>query len=695
MKKLAKISNWMKKKIDTRVGIALLISLFVFIFGFIIFEYISFPFPAITKIQQIFSPAPPPKIPAPPLEIKDIKKFSSEEDFKSYLAKADELRYMGNGMMRGKVRFEMSPAPAPSLAPAPAPEVEIERVSETTVQVIGIDEPDIVKTDGKEIYFSSERSYYDYVRIFEEQEQIIPDEIIKNETKIIKAFPPVDLEVLAKIKETGDLLLKNNILVIFSNDQINGYDVSNSKSPEKKWTIALTDNNTVVVSARLYQDKIYLVTRTIIDTNRPCPIKPLSLVSWLNGKPADKAIRTEIRCTDIYHPTILTSVDVTYTAAVLNLNSGEVEKTVSFIGSSNNSIVYMSEKGIYITYSYNENIIKFFSGFFKENQDVFPSWLNKKLEKVEEYDISQQSKLVEFQFLFEKYFNSLNNDERMKIENEINNRMSNYYKKHGRELETTGIIKIGLDNFEIKSQGNVPGYPLNQFALDEYQDNLRIATTIGERMQGFISFIPWINRQESANDIYILDKDLKIQGSIKDLGLTERIYSVRFIEDKGYLVTFRQIDPFYVLDLSNPQKPELKGELKIPGYSSYLHPITKDKILGIGKEEPNVKISLFDIESPEKPTEIDKYILDEYWSDILNTHHAFLLDKKHNIFFLPGGRGGYIFSYKDDKLNLIKVVSGIQAKRAIYINDFLYIIGDDKIVVLNEINWEKVNEIKF
>jgi uncharacterized secreted protein with C-terminal beta-propeller domain len=179
------------------------------------------------------------------------------------------------------------------------------------------------------------------------------------------------------------------------------------------------------------------------------------------------------------------------------------------------------------------------------------------------------------------------------------------------------------------------------------------------------------------------------------LGLTERIYSARFIEDKGYLVTFRETDPFYVLDLSDPENPELKGQLKIPGYSSYLHPITKDKILGIGKEGSNVKISLFDVSDPENPKEIAKYNLDEYWSDILNTHHAFLLDEKHQIFFLPGGRGGYIFFYKENKLELKRAVSDISAKRAIYINDYLCIIGENKIVVLNELNWEKIKELEF
>ena len=85
------------------------------------------------------------------------------------------------------------------------------------------------------------------------------------------------------------------------------------------------------------------------------------------------------------------------------------------------------------------------------------------------------------------------------------------------------------------------------------------------------------------------------------MGKDERIYSARFIGDKGYLVTFKQVDPFYVLDLSNPKKPEIKGELKIPGYSSYLHPISDDLILGIGKEGSVVKVSLFDVSDPTNP----------------------------------------------------------------------------------------------
>ena len=231
------------------------------------------------------------------------------------------------------------------------------------------------------------------------------------------------------------------------------------------------------------------------------------------------------------------------------------------------------------------------------------------------------------------------------------------------------------------------GRPLNQFSLDEYQNHLRLATTVSG---GF-----FFGSSESVSDVNVLDSNLKTVGSVQDLGKGERIYSVRFIEDKGYVVTFRQTDPFYVIDLAKPNQPQLKGELKIPGFSSYLHPINKDKIIGVGQDQGRVKVSLFDVTNPSDPQEKSKYQLDDYWSEVLSTHHAFLLDSKHQIFFMPGSRGGYVFSYRDDKLSLERAVSDITAKRALYLNDYLYIVGDNQIVVLNENDWERVKALDF
>lgn len=605
---------------------------------------------------------------------EEIEKFSSEDEFKNYLQEA-EFRSMGGygfggglGMTRDFDDIDMVESFAMEDEGG-----EPQRVSDTNVQVLGIDEPDIVKTDGEEIYFSSGRYYRSWGG-----GMILPQSTGK--TKLIKGFPPEDLSLDSDIDVNGNMLLSGDILTIFSGENIYGYNVSDPVLPKEEWKIEL-DARSSVTAARLYGDKIYLITRTNIDRYNPCPIRPLSI----------EGSSLEIKCSDIYHPVVPFSVDVTYNVIVFDSSTGEIERTVSFVGSSNESTVYMSNNGIYVTYTYSGEFIKFVSNFFDEEcQDIVPSWLIDKMNKLAEYDISSAAKLTEFGVIFNNYFNSLDQDEKLRIENEFNNRMSDYYKEHMRELERTGIVKMDLESLEIVSSGSVPGKTLNQFSLDEYENHLRIAVTVGDSWFS----VPMISgERQSANDVYILNEDLEITGSITDLGLTEKIYSARFIQDKGYLVTFRQIDPFYVLDLSNPTNPQMKGELKIPGYSSYLHPINKDKILGIGKQGSQVKISLFDVESPENPFETDKYLLNEYWSDVLNTHHAFLLDKKHKIFFLPGSNSGYIFSYEEDFLKLTRAVSNINAKRAIYIDDYLYIIGEDEIIVLDEIGWEEVNQL--
>jgi len=665
---------------------------------------------ALIYMYYQYKTLPRPEIPSPfdfPAIISGdtsaVEKFTSEDDFKEYLAKAGEsiMGYYG-GIGLGIGAAEVFEEAVPSMTRDMALDVGLEatkalglgggaeepsRVSETTVQVTGIDEPDIVKTDGKEIYYSS-RNYYIEPMPFLEEIDIKPSTSSRvapnrryGSTQAIKAFPPADLDLDAQIEEMGELLLSNNILIIFTNqkDKIIGYDVSDPLNPVEKWQVNLTERN-YLEAARLYQDKIYFITRTSINSVTPCPLKPLIY----NGQ------ELNIACSDIYHPVTTIPADTTYTVLALDPQTGNITAKTSFIGTLGQSIIYMSYNSIFVTYTYPGDFIAYISDFFKQNNDIIPSWVIEKMNNLQTYDISDQAKMTEFASVMEKFMLSLSEDESLKIENELTNRMDDYATENNRDLEKTGIVKIKVSDLSVTATGNVPGKPLNQFSLDEYNDNLRIATTIGGRG----SFIPTFGRVgESVNDVYVLDKNLKISGAVKDLGKTERIYSVRFIQDKGYVVTFRETDPFYVLDLSNPKNPQLKGELKIPGYSSYLHPITADLILGIGKEGSNVKLSLFDVADPNNPTEKDKYMLDEYWSDILNTHHAFLLDDKFEVFFLPGSRGGYIFNYNNEKLSLETAVSDIRAQRAIFIDDYLYIIGEDKIVVLDEKNWQRINEL--
>lgn len=639
-----------------------------------------------------------------------ITTFRSVEEFKDYLAKAplDMGVNFGIGAGARLETMEMQVPPTAGGDKAAMPE----RVSETNVQVAGLDEPDIVKTDGQEIYYSLlENTYWVPMPLMEPSrtgredlpleaetiEPALPEEKVSpsmpvppspekaSGVKNIRAFPPADLKLDATIEERGNLLLHQNRLLIFGTDfsrspqeKILSYDVSNPEQPVKDWELKL-EERTHLLTARLYQDQVYLVTQSKVTAETPCPIRPL----------ADRSL--SIGCSDIYHPVTPISVDVTYIVMQLDPQSGEVTKTATFVGSSASSAIYMSEGALYLSYYYPGDFVSYLVDFLGENPDLVSATVREKLGRLQGYELSAQAKMTELGEIFASYFQSLSNDEQLRVQNELQDRASDYTKAHKRDLGRTGLIKISVSDLKVAASGAVPGTLLNQFSLDEYQDHLRVATTVGGSSWGWA--LGWGGRAETANDIYILNQNLKEVGQVLDLGLEERIYSARFVQDKGYLVTFREIDPFYVLDLSDPKKPEVKGELKIPGYSSYLHPISQDLILGIGKEGSQVKISLFDVSSPSNPRELDKYTLSEYWSDILNTHRAFLLDTKHQIFFLPGSQGGYIFSYRQNKLQLVKAVSQAGVQRAVYINDYLYFLGQSRVTVLNETDWEKVTEL--
>ncbi len=636
-----------------------------------------------------------------------LLKFASEDEFKDYLAQSEGLGNAygaGFGGMRMAETFatdsmkEATPMPAAMDSNSAQTQAlgageggaPAERVSETNVQVKGIDEPDIIKNDGQEIYYSSSLRYYALgdVRgdVFMKEEMpvareqgYIPPQYKEAAIKLVKTFPAESLGLDSEIIAQGDLLLKDNILMVFTYDKIYGYDVSDKKTPVKKWTINLKQNNYLTTS-RLYNGKVYLVTNQYVNSYKPCPLTPFDV----DGN------SFSISCDNIYHPAVPVETDSAYTVSIINPEDGAVEKNISFVGSTNNTVIYMSPNALYATYEYSGDFVKFYVDFFTEKcADLIPREVIAKLDKLKNYDISAQAKFLELGAILDKYRNSLDEDENLRVENEIENRGQSYFKEKERELDMTGIFKLSAENLEILANGSVPGSLLNQFSLDEYNGYLRTATTVGGRNNMF-----WQNG-DSVNDVYVLDKNLNIIGSVKDLGKTEKIYSVRFIEDKGYVVTFRETDPFYVIDLSSPKNPHKKGELKITGYSSYLHPIAKDKILGIGRDGSQVKISLFDVSDAANPKEVSKYTLKEYWSDVLNTHHAFLLDSDHKVFFMPGGQGGYIFSYENDNLSLTKSISQTQISRAIYMNDYMYIAGDAGITVLDENTWERVGEIEF
>lgn len=282
--------------------------------------------------------------------------------------------------------------------------------------------------------------------------------------------------------------------------------------------------------------------------------------------------------------------------------------------------------------------------------------------------------------------------------------------------DETLIYRIKLDEEEIilEAEGSVSGYVLNQFSMDEHDEFFRVATT------------EWTS-EISKNSLFILDMDLAIVGELENIAPGERIYSARFINDRCYLVTFQQIDPFFVIDLADPYEPEILGELKIPGFSGYLHPYDEDYIIGVGKQDNNVKLSLFDVTDVSSPIEaVPPYIVQGDWSDttVLMDHKAFLFDKSKELLALPVSINSFQIEEDDHYTNIfrqgefvfnINLIdgfvlkgnvthqenssdgwdSGYWVKRALHIGDVLYTISDRKIKMNNLEDLALINEIEL
>lgn len=664
--------------------------------------------PVIRQMGSIVDvPSVIPKILDPGGKKERFEKFGSDEEFRKYLAEARESQVAGFGMdvpmMEMSVMSSDMAGSSKMMSPFAAEAGRggnDARVSGTNVQVAGIDEPDIVKTDGSSIYFSREPEYRVFDGPMEVMEKrataeagismlapgeaaIAPDRYAPDGRTDIVAVSSADtLSKVGSLGRSGEMLLFGETLVVFdvSRRDIAAFDVSDKADPKEKWVIRNGDG-TELVAARKYGNTLYLVEKTWADGSQPCPIVPLSFGSE----------RMSIACTDIYRPNVPSVADAVFTALSVDVETGEAKERTSFVGSSGQSTVYMSENAVYATYPKQGDLIRYMLGFFRENRGLIPAGTFERIEKLSGYDIGSGAKMTELSDILSKLSLGQDQDERLRFQNEMRNRMADYAGAHLRELESTGIAKLSLPDLSVSANGSVPGSLLNQFSLDEYQGNLRVATTVGGRSAFFFGW--GSGRDTSANDIYVLDGDLDRKGELTDLGLGERIYAARFIGETGYLVTFRETDPFYVLDLSDPDEPRKAGELKIPGYSSYLHPLGKNMILGVGKEENQVKLSLFDVSSPDDPREVSKYVLDEYWSEATQNHHAFLADPKHGIFFLPGGQGGYVFSHEGNGLSLVKAAKDDRIKRALFIGDTFYIVSEDAIYSFDENTWEKKGEL--
>ena len=231
--------------------------------------------------------------------------------------------------------------------------------------------------------------------------------------------------------------------------------------------------------------------------------------------------------------------------------------------------------------------------------------------------------------------------------------------------EKTQIYKFDIRNYDIKylKNASVDGSALNQFSMDEFNGYLRIATTSGNWGENLI------------NQVYVLNDKLETVGLLKDIAKGERIKSVRFTGNTAYVVTFIQTDPLFVIDLTDVKAPKILGELKIPGYSAYLHPVGDGLVMGVGVDgtetgtNGGMKVSLFDVSDPTKPVECGKFTMSGYDadnrrvyvdSDAYYDHKALCWDAQNKIMYIPYSKNENQWSYSGED-NYHKNTAGIVA----------------------------------
>ncbi|PZX05769.1 putative secreted protein with C-terminal beta-propeller domain [Psychrobacillus insolitus] len=209
----------------------------------------------------------------------------------------------------------------------------------------------------------------------------------------------------------------------------------------------------------------------------------------------------------------------------------------------------------------------------------------------------------------------------------------------------TEVFKFALEktNIQFVTSSRITGSILNQFSMDEHNGYFRAVTTKGNN---------WNDNEPAENNLFILDEGMNIVGSLTGLAKEERIYSARFMGDKAYMVTFKETDPLFVIDVATPTAPKVLGELKIPGFSNYLHPLDETHLIGFGYETKSVaqsgskepiimtegmKVSLFDVTDFENPKELDTEIIGGQgtYSPIQYDHHALFEHSGKNLYGFP------------------------------------------------------------
>ena len=438
--------------------------------------------------------------------------------------------------------------------------------SNTTEQVEGVTEADIVKTDGEYIYYVNDTTL----------------SIVKADGKNSTLISQTELSSSASKEIYGEIFLKGDRIVILKSSYwykgetekvlIEIYDISDKANPKK---VASSCQDGVYNTSRMIGDYIYIISNCHINVYNIDKDNPATFVpsTETNGVcelvPADSIYRYDGE-----------SYSSNYTViSAFNYKDGTLSDTSSILGGTDN--VYCSKNNIILAdVRYNDR-----------------------------YDENEQEK-------------------------------TNYV------VESTVVSKlaIGGGNIVYKTSGKIDGTLNNQFFIDEHNGYFRFVTTVTKGTEKRYKFENSDDEvvsftQETTAALTVLDGELKKVGEITDLAQGESVYSVRFMGDTAYFVTFRQTDPLFSADLSDPANPKILGELKIPGFSEYMYPYGDGLLLGFGMDADentgrtgDLKLSMFNITNPANVTEQDKTIVEGcQYSPALSSHKAMLVNYEKNL----------------------------------------------------------------
>ncbi len=669
-----------------------------------------------------------------------LKKFSSAKELQDFLkanaAQQGGVVYGGyfTGMGRSDaVLREQVPVPmavptsagvktgAPQTVSAPPTTSGTSDYSKTNVQVEGVDEADFVKNGGKYIYT-----------------------LAQNKVVIVDAFPAADAKVISEITVDGrprDMFVNDNRLIVFTEDNnevfvlpeyeyrpmprysvkttVLIYDITDRKKPEQIANYSINGN---YFSSRMVGDYVYFIVKDDV-----------YYYNNVVDMPVIKQGSVKVMAPDVYYFDNPEQNYVFHTIASINIKSNDINAKSFMMGYSDN--LYVSENNIYITYRKNLPVRYYETErkerFYKVIVSQLPKDAQDKINAINDSNLDSYEKWGKISSILEETYNRMSEKEKQDYITNVDKAVSEYEIKLAQEREKTVIQKIRIDKGDIEymTKGEVPGSLLNQFSMDEAGDYFRVATTSQFWTRG---------GSVQYNNVYVMDKDLGITGKLEEIAPDERIYSTRFLGNRLYMVTFKRMDPLFVIDLSNPKEPQILGKLKIPGFSDYLHPYDENHIIGVGKETADnewggisikgVKLSLFDVSDVNNPKQIDMYEIGEAGTDseALSDHKAFLFDKNKNLLVIPirevtgkeqyrygyymqkVWQGAYVFSVSPaDGFKLKGKISHLDdyeeqqfywnspsaVRRSLYMDDVLYTVSARKIKMNSLDNITGINSI--